>query len=439
LPDDLVTRPTVGAVEAVKLVFAFLQKRKVIPASWRVRAERVFENAALANGPAFVELKRGVDGPVRLHLEVCPLPSGRAVLAWVLAFALKDGRRFQALVTATGRRRRVLTVSQTNSCAFHADWVPTPGTTKTADTFPQAVFATPDGKPRAASTWQAVSGFAAGANVICSNTDAPAAEALGTLDVDNVFVWTNFLHDMFGAFGFDAAHHAFEDSDPLNVTRHKTANKAAGDFDNFADGVSPEMRLFKSPHSGGVHAGSDPSVVIHEYVHGVSSRLVGGVSVSVPFTSREAQGFSEGLSDYFALTVLNWVARAHGQTTTVTRFGEMFQPANGIRDYTSFTDVLPKKMPKDIYRIGAIWCAGLLDGRRSVAVQVSEDDADRFVWQALIDALKMLAHLAPPQNGVTLANAKQTLLLVGGRIESLKPSLSGATALMDSALTARRI
>jgi hypothetical protein len=310
-------------------------------------------------------------------------------------------------VSAVGKKPAVRFLAPVSLCAFAASWTPRPGTTVQGQ-FPIPPIATSDGAAGTASAWLAGVSLAKGPNVACRSADGTKYERLGSLQVDNVFVWCNLLHDRFAAFGFDSNHHSFEADDPLQAFRHTIQNLAGGVFDNWVDGVKPQLNVYESPFVGGRHAGEDPSILVHEYVHGVSSRLVGGEQCQYPFATRQAQGFSEGSSDYFAITVLNYLDRSRGGAGTITRFAETFRPG-GIRDYSNHQGSWSAQL-SDPYQIGMVWCAGLLDARQAVAGLTDADAADRFIWQACVDCLKLMAPECSTSLDLTLTHAKDALV-----------------------------
>ena len=429
------TRPTNSPVDAVAAALQFLKKRRVAAETLAVSPRRQIRLAHLVDSPAMVELRYGLRSPARLHLEIFPRPRGGAELAWILDLELRHGGRFHMAVSARGRRPQVLLAAQTNTCAFSADWVPVPGPSVN-EVFPVPPLATPTGAPRAPSQWQ--SGvLAGGPNVSVHLGDDARVDALGSLRVDNPFVWCNVLHDFFAAFGFDSAHHAFEGGDPLRVERLDQQNPSAGQFDNHRDGWSPTMFLFASAAGPSRHAAVDPTVVIHEYTHGVSSRLVGGEECALPFVEPEALGFSEGLSDYFALTVVNHIDRSRGGSGSLQVFGGTFQPG-GVRDYANFNGGFTPGQ-SDSHQIGKVWCGAMLAARAAlVAGGASQDLSDRLLWQVSIDALKAMAPLCRDSLALTLAHAKDALVTAASEIEA-GMGLPGASAMIGGALAARGI
>ncbi len=415
VPRGTSTRPTNGPLDFVDAALGFLKKRKLLSEGVRVSPIRVTRLAHLVDSPAVVELRFGLAAPARMHLEIFPRPDGEAELAWVGDLELRNGRHFHVAVEAAGARPKVLFAAQTNTCAFSANWVPVPPT-PVNEMFPIPLIATPTGGPGRTSQWQS-GALAGGPNASVHLGDDARVDHLGPLAVDNSFVWCNVLHDFFAEFGFDSAHHAFEGEDPLRVERLDHRDPSAGQFDNHRDGWSPKMLLFASPAGHARHAAVDPTVVIHEYTHGVSSRLVGGAECALPFVEPEALGFSEGLSDYFALTVVNRVDRSRGGAGSLEVFGGTFRPG-GIRDYANFQSRFAPGQ-RDPHQIGKVWCGAMLAARAALLkMGASQDLADRLLWQASIDALKAMAPLCKESLALTLTHAKDALVTAASEIET---------------------
>lgn len=439
VPENTDVRPAHAVSAAVATVEAFMRAKRLMPANGRLRVVRVFEDASLPPRPAFAFLSARAEGPMRAHLQVCPVGPNSVRLVWVMTWGLKDRRRFQALVTANRGKPRVLKLAQVNACSFHASWTPIPDLPPESGSWPQPPLDTPTGLPGTATAWQTTPGWADGPNVVCFRPKPRTVLPLDDGEVDNTFVWTNLLHDFCAAFGFDSQSWAFDGLDRLQVFRLTERNKAAGDFFNFADGASPQMRLFASPH-GGSHAAADPTIVIHEYFHGVCSRLVGGAAVSEPFTTHEAQGLVEGICDYFAVTILGKVARARPQAPPVTRIGPLFKPGTGIRDYAGSPTSMPTKIPKDIYRTGQIWCAAVLEARGILAATYGDDNADRFVWATLFGMLRRLNTTAPPsKDHFTLPQCRTAIASAGAIVEHAMPVMAGATTQLLASMATRNV
>lgn len=152
-------------------------------------------------------------------------------------------------------------------------------------------------------------------------------------EVINAYYWTNLVHDVQHGYGFDEPAGNFQannygrgglgsDAVRVELTGEPVAN--AG-FLSFEDGYPPVMTL----HAGeGRPAAWDSTVIVHEYAHGITQRLLGGPSqVGCGF---DAQSASEGWSDLFALAYTH----APGQAAEDRRVIGAFLSGNsgGVRD-----------------------------------------------------------------------------------------------------------
>ena len=127
--------------------------------------------------------------------------------------------------------------------------------------------------------------------------------------VTNLFYLNNLIHDVQYQYGFDEAAGNFQvnnygrggaGNDSVRAEAQDGAGTNNANFSTPADGARPRMQMFvwTSPNpdrDGDVDAG----IVIHEYGHGISNRLIGGPANVNCLTNRQQAG--EGLSDWWAL------------------------------------------------------------------------------------------------------------------------------------------
>jgi extracellular elastinolytic metalloproteinase len=147
----------------------------------------------------------------------------------------------------------------------------------------------------------------------------------------NMFYWTNLSHDIHYRYGFTEAAGNFQQKnysglgiggDAVLSLVQEGANIAFTNNAFFAtppDGIQPQMVFFEFENdlsvlttTGGLgtlyapRRDSDLSaeVMIHEYGHGVSTRLTGGPANVLSLTSAQADAMGEGWSDYWGLAFL---------------------------------------------------------------------------------------------------------------------------------------
>jgi extracellular elastinolytic metalloproteinase len=159
-----------------------------------------------------------------------------------------------------------------------------------------------------------------------------------------VFYYVNRFHDWLEAapFGFTSAAGNFEGVDAVNAEILDGANSdtSAGaipgtpdlqhvnnaNMSTPADGSPPRMQMYLFLELGGgsvpeSNGGDDASVIYHEYVHGLSNRLVLDAQGNPALRSHQARSMGEGWSDWYALDFLE--GSDYDETDTTTDHGEM--------------------------------------------------------------------------------------------------------------------
>jgi subtilase family serine protease len=215
-----------------------------------------------------------------------------------------------------------------------------------------------------------------------------------------LFFTLNFAHDFFYDLGFDEAAGNFQVSnfgrgglggDPiLGVARAEGRNNAT--FMRAPDGTSPRISMFLWDGTGcwsedvdgdgtqDIDGDFDTDILIHEFHHGVSTRL------NTNFNGNEAGAIGEGGSDFFAYSI-------NGDTT----LAEYARPG-GLREvngktYNDWRCV--SGLFCEVHDNGEIWANLLWDVRerfRTDLVRGSEGAAINEAHQLYIDGLK----LSPP-------------------------------------------
>ncbi|MEO0469197.1 MAG: M36 family metallopeptidase [Bacteroidota bacterium] len=139
----------------------------------------------------------------------------------------------------------------------------------------------------------------------------PTAEppAYREASVTNLFYWTNQAHDIFYRFGFDEVSGNFQQNnygkgglpgDPVMAEAQDSAFVNNANFATPPDGLPGRMQMFFwNQTTPSRDAALDAEVIIHEFAHGLSNRLVAGPSQVGCLTHQEQMG--EGWSDWLAL------------------------------------------------------------------------------------------------------------------------------------------
>ncbi|WP_460070480.1 M36 family metallopeptidase [Streptomyces sp. YKOK-I1] len=239
---------------------------------------------------------------------------------------------------------------------------------------------------------------AAGNGVFAPNPDTP--EQL----VTNIFFLCNYMHDFFMMLGFTEEHGNFQTvnfsglgqgADPVVARAHPRPVFGTANMITRADGVAAEMNM-GLVGSSQRHTAKEANVVRHEFTHGVTNRLVGGLHDANGLQENQSLAMGEGWSDFFALTILNF---SHEQEHTV--IGEwVLDRAGGFRQ-RPYDDRYPGdfgdigKTPNGldytrIHNVGEIWCAALMEMTRRISAKLgSKERGYRTAWQAVVDGLKL--------------------------------------------------
>lgn len=219
----------------------------------------------------------------------------------------------------------------------------------------------------------------------------------------NIFYFCNYMHDFFELLGFDEASGCFQKvnfsgapggGDEVQAHAHSGAVSGVANMFTRADGLSPTMNMGLL-ESSNRHTAFDSDVVFHEFVHGVTNRLVGGRLNRFALRQTQSRGQGEGWSDYFALTVQN-----HGSEVEKVVAGDWVTGrAEGIRGFPydgdfpdGFGDIGTGRYTRDSrpHNIGEIWCAILMETNRAVGTALGDrDGGHELCWQVVVDALKL--------------------------------------------------
>jgi extracellular elastinolytic metalloproteinase len=127
--------------------------------------------------------------------------------------------------------------------------------------------------------------------------------------VTNLYYWNNVIHDVFWNYGFDEASGNFQvnnygrgglGNDQVRAEAQDGSGQNNANFGTPPDGSPPRMQMyiwtFSDPHRD---SDLDAGVIVHEYGHGISTRLTGD-NVGC-LNNREQAG--EGWSDWFAMVM----------------------------------------------------------------------------------------------------------------------------------------
>ncbi|QSQ27076.1 M36 family metallopeptidase [Pyxidicoccus parkwayensis] len=141
--------------------------------------------------------------------------------------------------------------------------------------------------------------------------------------VTNLFYWNNIIHDVTYQYGFNEAAGNFQvnnygkggvGNDDVRAEAQDGSGTNNANFSTPPDGQRPRMQMYvwtaPTPDKDG---DLDSGIVIHEFGHGISNRLVGGPSNVSCLANRQQPG--EGISDFFSL----WFTARSTDTATMGR------------------------------------------------------------------------------------------------------------------------
>ena len=256
-------------------------------------------------------------------------------------------------------------------------------------------------------------------------TQAPSTYRSAT--VTQLFYWSNWTHDKLYQLGFNEAAGNFQAD---NFGRGGAGNDAVvaeaqdgggtnnANFSTPPDGSAPRMQMYifdgPNPDRDGAF---DASIVIHEYVHGLSNRLVGGGAL---ISSAATQAMGEGWSDFYGLALLakpgddvhgNYVM---GGYATLGFSGLTENYYFGIRRYPyttdmtknplTFRDIDPNQaslhsgIPRNsvigtganqVHNAGSVWCAALWEARANMVVKHGFAIGNQLILQLVTDGMKL--------------------------------------------------
>lgn len=229
--------------------------------------------------------------------------------------------------------------------------------------------------------------------------------------VTNLFYWTNLAHDVLYAYGFDEASGNFQTNNYGNggvggdAVRAETQDGLSNNNGNMftpPDGSPPRMQLypfnFTTPERD---PGFDASIIVHEYVHGLTDRLTGGPANVTCLDNDEAMG--EGWSDWFALmftmgpgdvgaTPRGFAPYLLGQSTSGGGFRSWPYSTNTAVNPTTYATITTASL----HDRGAVWAQMLWDMTWAL-IERDGFDADLIggtggnntALQLVVDALKL--------------------------------------------------
>jgi hypothetical protein len=245
---------------------------------------------------------------------------------------------------------------------------------------------------------------------------APGRSPLNSADASaaNLFYWVNYAHDRFYALGFSEGSRNFQADNlgkgghGLDPVRAETLRGAGVDpfstsqlvrnnayFQPTLEGSAPllAMLMWTATVNGqdvNLDSSYDAGVIIHEYTHGVSTRLA-GTDTSLGLRSNQGSGMGEGWSDFFAMSFLNGDLPPGAPIATGSY---VTQRMRGVRNfpYSTSLDINPLtfgdiRSYNEVHAQGTVWCSMLWDMRQMFidryGFQAGRENAERLVINGL--------------------------------------------------------
>jgi extracellular elastinolytic metalloproteinase len=210
--------------------------------------------------------------------------------------------------------------------------------------------------------------------------------------VANLFYFNNIIHDFSYQLGFTESAGNFQTN---NFGRGGTGNDSVraeaqdgsgtnnANFGTPPEGQRPRMQMFlftrgTADLNDDRDGDFDGDVVLHEYGHGISNRLVGGPANTSCLGGTQAGAMGEGWSDYWAATFYGNGVIGEFVTNNLTRGirrAAYTVPADPVHD--SYADLGVGGF--EVHRDGEVWAAALWDLRQTLGAAI----ADRLVLQGM--------------------------------------------------------
>ena len=259
-------------------------------------------------------------------------------------------------------------------------------------------------------------------------TQAPTT--YGDAAVVQLFYWNNFMHDKLYELGFTEAAGNFQSNNfargglGRDAVQADAQDGSGTDNANFAtppDGFPPRMQMYVFTGSTPNRDGDlDAEVVLHEYGHGLSTRLVGG---GVGIFELQTAGMGEGWSDFYGLSLLseptdpingNWAAGGY-VTYQLGGFANYENYYFGIRRYPYSTELLKNPLTfkdidplqasvhpgiprspligpspaEEVHAQGEVWCIILWEVRANLINKYGQTNGNRIAMQLVTDGMKL--------------------------------------------------
>jgi hypothetical protein len=228
--------------------------------------------------------------------------------------------------------------------------------------------------------------------------------------IANGFYFGNLAHDHFYSLGFDEAAGNFQQDnfglggvggDPVDVDVQDSWNNSLPLFRNNAnwsptvEGTPPRTQyyLFTEPERDSAF---DGDVFIHEFAHGLSTRLVGGPG-SICLSGAQPGGMGEGWGDFLAVSFFGGAGDDPAGPVAVGEYSTG-DDVNGVRRFPYAYDMGVNPLTYEdlcdggscsVHDEGEIWSVALWDARHDLILAHGFEEGRYRIEQAVVDAMKM--------------------------------------------------
>ena len=256
------------------------------------------------------------------------------------------------------------------------------------------------------------------------------AENFGSSAAVQLFYWCNVMHDRLYELGFTESAGNFQKDnlgrggiggDSMLADAQDGSGVNNANFSPTPDGEPGRIQMFLFNGSDPTRDGDlDAEIILHEYTHGLSTRLVGG---GAGISTLQSSGMGEGWSDFYALAILSTEAedpdacQAIGGYVTRLFFGLEENYYFGIRRYPYSTDLsknpltfkdidsaqasdypgIPRNpvfpftpgLASEVHNQGEIWCVTLWEARSRLIRKHGYRVGNELILQLVTDGMKL--------------------------------------------------
>ncbi|MBI5387028.1 MAG: M36 family metallopeptidase [Verrucomicrobia bacterium] len=255
--------------------------------------------------------------------------------------------------------------------------------------------------------------------------------------VVSLFYWMNWTHDKLWELGFTEAAGNFQDNnfgrggvgnDALDAEAQDGEGIENANFNYWdaSDGEPAWIQMYLWPDGSPDRDGDlDTEIMVHEYVHGLSLRLVGA---GVGLTDLQSRAMGEGWSDFYALALLSSSGDAPAGCYPVGGYalrdwvivGRRFAEGGdnyyfGIRRYPYSTDMSKSPLTfkdissaqdsshpgvpvspifsgtsaEEVHNMGEIWCVALWEARAALIQRHGFNTGNTLILRLVTDGMKL--------------------------------------------------